>query len=389
MKLSCIDFLGISEHFTEEEMMVQKMASEFVSKEVMPIIEENYKKGTFPKELISKISKQGFLGCNLPTEYGCGGMSSTAYGLICQELERADSGVRSFVSVQGSLVMYPIYTYGSEEQRKKWLPKMAKGEIIGCFGLTEPNFGSNPSGMLTNAKKVDGGYVLNGSKMWITNGSIADVAVVWAKDEAGVVKGFLVEKEFDGFSSPIMEGKWSLRASITSELVLDNVFVPEENLLPNVEGLKGPLGCLNQARYGIGWGAIGAAMNLYEVALNYSKDRQQFGKPIAGFQLIQEKLVWMFNEITKGQLIAMQVGRNKDNKTLKHPQVSLIKRNNVWVARECAKLSREILGANGVTSDYPIMRHMMNIEIVYTYEGTHEMHTLILGHEITGLQAFK
>ena len=220
---------------------------------------------------------------------------------------------------------------------------MAKGEVIGCFGLTEPNFGSNPSGMLTNAKKVDGGYILNGSKMWITNGSIADVAVVWAKDEAGVVKGFLVEKEFDGFSSPIMEGKWSLRASITSELVLDNVFVPEENLLPNVEGLKGPLGCLNQARYGIGWGAIGAAMNLYEVALNYSKDRQQFGKPIAGFQLIQEKLVWMFNEITKGQLIAMQVGRNKDNKTLKHSQVSLIKRNNVWVARECAKLAREIL----------------------------------------------
>ena len=389
MKLSCMDFLGISEHFTEEEMMVQKMASEFVSKEVMPIIEENYKKGTFPKELIGKISKQGFLGCNLPTEYGCGGMSSTAYGLICQELERADSGVRSFVSVQGSLVMYPIYTYGSEEQRKKWLPKMAKGEVIGCFGLTEPNFGSNPSGMLTNAKKVDGGYVLNGSKMWITNGSIADVAVVWAKDETGVVKGFLVEKEFDGFSSPIMEGKWSLRASITSELVLENVFVPEENLLPNVEGLKGPLGCLNQARFGIGWGAIGAAMNLYEVALNYSKDRKQFGKPIAGFQLIQEKLVWMFNEITKGQLIAMQVGRNKDNKTLKHPQVSLIKRNNVWVARECAKLAREILGANGVTSDYPIMRHMMNIESVYTYEGTHEMHTLILGHEITGLQAFK
>jgi len=389
MKLSCMDFLGISEHFTEEEMMVQKMASEFVSKEVMPIIEDNYKKGTFPKELISKISKQGFLGCNLPTEYGCGGMSSTAYGLICQELERADSGVRSFVSVQGSLVMYPIYTYGSEDQRKKWLPKMAKGEVIGCFGLTEPNFGSNPSGMLTNAKKVDGGYILNGSKMWITNGSIADVAVVWAKDENGVVKGFLVEKEFDGFSAPIMEGKWSLRASITSELVLENVFVPEENLLPNVEGLKGPLGCLNQARFGIGWGAIGAAMNLYEVALNYSKDRKQFGKPIAGFQLIQEKLVWMFNEITKGQLIAMQVGRNKDNKTLKHPQVSLIKRNNVWVARECAKLAREILGANGVTSDYPIMRHMMNIESVYTYEGTHEMHTLILGHEITGLQAFK
>ena len=389
MKLSCMDFLGINEHFSEEEIMVQNMAHEFVSKEVMPIIEENYKNGTFPKELIKKISNQGFLGCNLPTDYGCGGMSSTAYGLICQELERADSGVRSFVSVQGSLVMYPIYKYGSEEQRKKWLPKMAKGEKIGCFGLTEPNFGSNPSGMITKAKEVDGGYILNGSKMWITNGTIADVAVVWAKDEKNVIRGFLVEKDFEGFSAPIMKGKWSLRASITSELVLENVFVPEENLLPNIEGLKGPLGCLNQARYGIGWGAIGAAMNLYEVALKYSKDREQFGKPIAGFQLIQEKLVWMFNEITKGQLIAMQVGRNKDNESLKHSQVSLIKRNNVWVARECAKLAREILGANGITSDYPIMRHMMNIESVYTYEGTHEMHTLILGHEITGIQAFK
>lgn len=388
MKLSSIDFLGISEHFTEEEIMVQNMAHEFVSKEVMPIIEENYKAGTFPEELIRKISKQGFLGCNLSTDYGCGGMSSTAYGLICQELERADSGVRSFVSVQGSLVMYPIFEYGSEEQRKKWLPSMAKGEKIGCFGLTEPNAGSNPSGMITRAKKVDGGYVLNGSKMWITNGTIADVAVVWAKDENDVIRGFLVEKEFEGFSAPLMKGKWSLRASITSELVLENVFVPEENLL-NIEGLKGPLGCLNQARYGIGWGAIGASMNLYEVALKYSKDREQFGKPIAGFQLIQEKLVWMLNEITKGQLIAMQVGRNKDNESLKHSQVSLIKRNNVWVARECAKLAREILGANGITSDYPVMRHMMNIESVYTYEGTHEMHTLILGHEITGIQAFK
>jgi len=389
MKLSCMDFLGINEHFSEEEVMVQNMAREFVYKEVMPIIEENYKNGTFPEELIKKISAQGFLGCNLPIEYGCGGMSSTAYGLICQELERADSGVRSFVSVQGSLVMYPIYKYGSEEQRKRWLPEMAKGKKIGCFGLTEPNFGSNPSGMITNAKKVDGGYIINGSKMWITNGTIADVAVVWAKDEKNVIRGFLVEKDFEGFSAPIMKGKWSLRASITSELVLEDVFVPEENLLPNIEGLKGPLGCLNQARFGIGWGAIGAAMNLYEVALKYSKDREQFGKPIAGFQLIQEKLVWMFNEITKGQIIAMQVGRNKDNKSLKHSQVSLIKRNNVWVARECAKLAREILGANGITSDYPIMRHMMNIESVYTYEGTHEMHTLILGHEITGIQAFK
>jgi glutaryl-CoA dehydrogenase len=389
MKFDCLDFLGISEYFTDEEIMVQKMANKFVINEVMPNIEEHYKAGTFPFELIEKFSKLGFLGCNLPEKYGCGGMSHIAYGLVCQELERADSGIRSFVSVQGSLVMYPIYAYGSEEQRNRCLPLLAKGEKIGCFGLTEPNFGSNPSGMLTRAKKVDGGYVLNGSKMWITNGSIADVAVVWAKDDNDIIKGFLIEKDFEGFSAPIMEGKWSLRASVTSELVMENVFVPDKNLLPGVEGLKGPLGCLNQARYGIGWGALGAAMNLYDTALNYSKDRIQFGKPIASFQLIQDKLVWMFNEITKGQLLALHVGKNKDNGTLKHSQVSMIKRNNVTVARECAKLAREILGANGITSDYPVMRHMMNIESVYTYEGTNEMHTLVLGHEITGIQAFK
>ena len=389
MKLDCLDFLGISEHFSEEEIMVQKMANKFVVNEVMPTIEEHYKNGTFPKELIDKFGELGFLGCNLPEEYGCSGMSNIAYGLICQELERGDSGVRSFVSVQGSLVMYPIYAYGSEEQKKYWLPKMAKGEKIGCFGLTEPNFGSNPSGMITNAKKTDGGYVLNGSKMWITNGSIADVAVVWAKDENNVIKGFLVEKDFKGFSAPVMKGKWSLRASITSELVLENVFVPESHVLEGADGLKGPLGCLNQARYGIGWGALGAAMNLYDIALQYSKDRIQFDKPIASFQLIQEKLVWMLNEITKGQLIALQVGRNKDNGSLKHYQVSMIKKNNVHIARESAKLAREILGANGITSDYPVMRHMMNIESVYTYEGTNEMHTLVLGHEITGIQAFR
>ena len=389
MKLDCLDFLGISEHFSDEEIMVQKMANEFVDKEVMPDIEEHYKKGTFPKELIEKISELGFLGCNLPQEYGCSGMSNIAYGLICQELERADSGVRSFVSVQGSLVMYPIYAYGSEEQKKYWLPKMAKGEKIGCFGLTEPNFGSNPSGMITRATKSDGGYILNGSKMWITNGSIADVAVVWAKDQNDRIKGFLVEKGSKGYSTPVMKGKWSLRASITSELVLENVFVPDSHVLEGVEGLKGPLGCLNQARYGIGWGALGAAMNLYDTALQYSKDRVQFDKPIASFQLIQDKLVWMLNEITKGQLIALQVGRNKDNGSLKHYQVSMIKRNNVLIARECAKLAREILGANGITSDYPVMRHMMNIESVYTYEGTNEMHTLVLGHEITGIQAFR
>ena len=389
MKLNALDYLGISEHFTEEELMVQNTARDFSEKEIMPIIEEFYEKGEFPKHLISEFGNLGFFGVNIPEKYGCGGMSNVAYGLICQELERADSGIRSFASVQGSLVMYPIYAYGNEDQKMKWLPQLAKGKKIGCFGLTEPNFGSNPSGMLTTAKKTDGGYIINGSKMWITNGTIADIAIVWAKDDDGEIRGFIVEKDFEGFSAPEMHGKWSLRASVTSELVFENVFVPDANLLPNVKGLKGPLGCLTQARYGIGWGAIGAAMNLYDVALDYSKDRIQFDKPIASFQLIQEQLVWMLTEITKGQLMALQVGRNKDNNTLKHTQVSMIKRNNVYIARECAKLSRSILGANGITSDYPIMRHMMNIESVYTYEGTHEMHTLILGHDITGLPAYK
>ena len=389
MKLNALDYLGISDYFSEEEIMVQNTARTFVEKEVMPIIEEFYKKGEFPEHLISKFAELGFFGVNIPEKYGCSGMSNIAYGLICQELERADSGIRSFASVQGSLVMYPIYAYGTEEQKLHWLPRLAKGETIGCFGLTEPNFGSNPSGMLTNAKKTDGGYVLNGSKMWITNGTIADIAIVWAKDENGDVRGFIVEKNFEGFSAPVMHGKWSLRASVTSELVFENVFVPDSHLLPNVKGLKGPLGCLTQARYGIGWGAIGAAMNLYDVALEYSKDRIQFDKPIASFQMIQEKLVWMLNEITKGQLLALHVGKNKDNGSMKHTQVSMIKRNNVEIARECAKIARGILGGNGITSDYPIMRHMMNIESVYTYEGTHEMHTLILGHDITGIPAFK
>ena len=389
MNLNCIDFLGISSHLTDEEIMVQKTARDFSEKEISPIIEEYYEKGEFPVHLVSQFANLGFLGVNIPEKYGCGGMSNIAYGLICQELERVDSGIRSFASVQGSLVMYPIYAYGSESQKKEWLPKLADGSKIGCFGLTEPNFGSNPSGMLTKAQKTDGGYILNGSKMWITNGTIADIAVVWAKDDNDVIRGFLVEKSFEGFSAPEMHGKWSLRASITSELILENVFVPDSHLLPNVEGLKGPLGCLNQARYGIGWGAIGAAMNVYDVALQYSKDRIQFDKPIASFQLIQDKLVWMFSEITKGQLLALQVGKNKDNNTLKHPQVSMLKKNNVYVARECIKIAREILGANGITSDYPIMRHMMNIESVYTYEGTNEMHTLVLGHDITGIPAYR
>tara|TARA_B110000014_G_scaffold264088_1_gene263289 strand:+ start:2164 stop:3333 length:1170 start_codon:yes stop_codon:yes gene_type:complete len=389
MKLIGLDYLGISDFFSDEELLVQKSCREFVDSEILPIIDEHFKNGTFPKDLIKQFGELGYLGMNLPEKYGCAGLSNIAYGLLCQELERGDSGIRSFVSVQGSLVMHPIYAYGSEEQKTKWLPRLASGELIGCFGLTEPNFGSNPGGMLTNAKETKDGYILNGSKMWITNGTIAHVAIVWAKDDNGDVRGFIVDTKSDGFSAPIQKGKWSLRASITSELVLENVFVPKENLLPNVKGLKGPLGCLNQARFGIGWGALGVAMDLLEVALEYSKQRVMFDRPIASFQLIQDKLVWMLNEITKAQLLALHVGRNKDNGSLKHQQVSMIKRNNVWCARECAKLAREILGANGITEDYPVMRHMMNIESVYTYEGTNEMHTLILGQDLTDLPAFK
>ena len=389
MKLIGLDYLDISEFFSDEELLVQKSCREFVDNEVLPTIDEHFKNGTFPKDLINKFGELGYLGMNLPEKYGCAGLSNIAYGLLCQELERGDSGERSFVSVQGSLVMYPIYAYGSEEQRNKWLPKLASGALIGCFGLTEPNFGSNPSGMLTNIKKTKGGYILNGSKMWITNGSIADISVVWAKDEDGIIRGVVVDNKSERFSAPIQKGKWSLRASITSELVFENVFIPDENLLPNVKGLKGPLGCLNQARYGIGWGALGVSMELLDVALQYSKQRVMFDKPIAGFQMIQDKLVWMLNEISKAQLLALHVGKNKDDGTLKHQQVSMIKRNNVWCARECAKLAREILGANGITEDYPIMRHMMNIESVYTYEGTNEMHTLILGQDLTGIPAFK
>ena len=389
MKLIGLDYLGISDFFSDEELLVQKSCREFVDSEILPIIDEHFKNGTFPKDLIKQFGELGYLGMNLPEKYGCAGLSNIAYGLLCQELERGDSGIRSFVSVQGSLVMHPIHAYGSEEQKTKWLPKLASGELIGCFGLTEPNFGSNPAGMLTNAKKTKDGYILNGSKMWITNGTISDVAIVWAKDDNGDVRGFIVDTKSDGFSAPIQKGKWSLRASITSELVFENVFVPEENLLPNVKGLKGPLGCLNQARFGIGWGALGVSMELLDVALEYSKQRVVFDRPIAGFQMIQDKLVWMLNEITKAQLLALHVGRNKDDGSLKHQQVSMIKKNNVWCARECAKLAREILGANGITEDYPVMRHMMNIESVYTYEGTNEMHTLILGQDLTDIPAFK
>ena len=388
MKLLGVDFLDISDQFSEDELMVQKTAREFVDNEIMPVIEQHFHDGTFPKHLVKQFGELGMLGLNLPEKYGCAGMSQIAYGLVCQELERCDSGIRSFVSVQGSLVMYPIYVYGTEEQRMKYLPKLASGEYIGCFGLTEPDHGSNPSGMVTRAKKTNGGYILNGAKMWITNGTVSDVAVVWAKTDNDIIRGFIVDTDSEGFSAPIMKNKWSLRASITSELIFENIFVPEENLLPNVEGLKGPLGCLTQARYGIGWGTIGSAMAVYDASVKYTKERIQFDKPIASFQLVQEKLAWMLSEITKGQLLALNVGKNKDNGTLRHQQVSMLKKNNCWVARECAKLAREMHGANGISGEYPIMRHLMNIESVYTYEGTNEMHTLVLGHDITGIPAY-
>ena len=315
MELKGLDYLGISNQFSDEELMVQNSVRDFVDKEVLPIIEAHHESATFPKDLIKKFGEQGYLGCNLPEKYGCAGMSNLAYGLVCQELERGDSGVRSFVSVQGSLVMYPIYAYGSEEQKMKWLPKLASGEAIGCFGLTEPDAGSDPASMRTKAKKVEGGYRLTGNKMWITNGTIADIAVVWAKDDDGEIRGFIVEKDFDGFSAPEMKHKWSLRASVTSELVLKDVFVPEENLLPNVKGLKGPLGCLTQARYGIGWGAVGVATELYHKSLEYAQNRIVFSKPLSAFQLTQKKLVWMLNEITKAQLLALNIGKNKDDGT--------------------------------------------------------------------------
>jgi glutaryl-CoA dehydrogenase len=374
---------------SDDEVLVQHAARDFVEAEVLPIINTHHRNETFPTELIPQLAQLGFLGSNLPETYGCAGLNNVAYGLMNQELERGDSALRSFVSVQTSLAMFPIFAFGSEEQKHRWLPAMATGEIIGCYGLTEPDAGSNPAAIQTRATKSGDSWILNGTKMWITNGSIADVAVVWAKDDQGEVRGFLVEKEFEGFSAPKMTGKLSLRASVTSELILDQVSVPEANLLPNVKGLRGPLSCLTQARYGIAWGAIGAAEACYEAALKYAKERIQFDKPIAGFQMTQEKLVWMLTEITKAQLLVLQLGRLKDQDVLRFQQVAMAKRNNVWMARECARLSREIHGANGIIDEYPVMRHLMNLESVYTYEGTHEMHTLIMGEDITGISAFE
>ena len=395
-KFQGFDFLSLDGSLTEEELLVRRTTRDFVDASVAPIIEECFREGRFPRELVRPMGELGFYGANLEG-YGCAGMSNVEYGLVMQELERGDSGLRSFVSVQSALVMYPIFTFGSEEQKDAWLPALARGEKLGCFGLTEPGFGSNPGGMTTRARKSGSEYILNGEKMWITSGSIADVAVIWAKlegagadaDGADSIRGFLVETDRPGFSALDIHGKWSLRASVTSGLTMQDVRIPEANLLPGAAGLKSPLKCLNQARYGISWGAIGAAMDCYAAALNYAKTRKQFhDQPIASHQLVQEKLVWMASEIAKAQLLSLHVGRLKDAGTVGHQHISMAKRNNVWMALECARLARDILGANGVTEDYPIMRHSMNLESVKTYEGTHDIHTLILGQSLTGIGAY-
>ena len=388
MKLIGPDFYNISDLLTEEELFIQKTAHDFVSNEFKPIINEHFDKGTFPLEIATKLGELGFMGSALPEESGGAGVSNVAYGLILHELERGDSGLRSFASVQGSLVMYPIHVYGSNEQKEKWLPGLGAGELIGCFGLTESNFGSNPGGMATTAKKDGDEWIINGSKMWITNGSLADVALVWAKDEDGIVRGFLLEKGMEGFTSNDIHGKLSLRASVTSELSMVNVRVPDSSRLPNIEGLKGPLSCLTQARYGIAWGMVGAAVDCYQTALDYSLERMQFSKPIAGYQLTQSKFAEMITQITMAQLTVYQLGRLKDQNKMRFDQVSLAKRNHCKMARDVARTCREILGGNGIMEDYSPMRHMTNIETVFTYEGTHEMHSLILGQSVTGIAAY-
>ena len=388
MKLIGPDFYNISDLLTEEELFIQKTAHDFVSNEFKPIINEHFDKGTFPLEIATKLGELGFMGSSLPEESGGAGVSNVAYGLILHELERGDSGLRSFASVQGSLVMYPIHAYGSKKQKEKWLPGLGAGELIGCFGLTESNFGSNPGGMATTAIKDGDEWIINGSKMWITNGSLADVALVWAKDEDGIVRGFLLEKGMEGFTSNDIHGKLSLRASVTSELSMVNVRVPDSSRLPDIEGLKGPLSCLTQARYGIAWGMVGAAVDCYQTALNYSLERKQFSKPIAGYQLTQSKFAEMITQITMAQLTVYQLGRLKDQNKMRFDQVSLAKRNHCKMARDVARTCREILGGNGIMEDYSPMRHMTNIETVFTYEGTHEMHSLILGQSVTGIAAY-
>ncbi len=388
MAAQTLDLYLVEELYTEEERMVRDAVREWVDERILPHIEQWAWEGRFPRELIPEMASLNLFGATF-SEYGLPGLSNVAYGLVMQELERGDSGLRSFVSVQSALVMYPIMTWGSQEQKDRWIPRLAKGEAIGCFGLTEPDFGSNPGAMRTRARRVGNHWVLNGEKAWITNGSIADVAVVWAKDDEGIIRGFLVEKGTPGFETFEHKGKYSLRASVTSQLAFTDCQVPETNRLPGAAGLKCPLSCLTQARYGIAWGALGSALATFHAALDYAKTRKQFGDaPIASHQIIQERLVWMANEITKGQLMVWRLGRLKDEGRASFVQVSQAKRNSCWVARECAKLAREIHGANGVVNEYPVMRHLMNIESVYTYEGTHDMHTLILGEFLTGIPAF-
>jgi glutaryl-CoA dehydrogenase len=382
------DFLDFDSLLSDEEKLARQTARQFVDEQILPIIEQYNREGKFPVQLVPQMADLGLFGASLKG-YGCAGMSNVEYGLVTQELERGDSGLRSFISVQSALVMYPIHAFGSDAQKDKWLPLLQQGKAIGCFGLTEPQFGSNPGGMLTRAVKSGDTYILNGEKMWITNGSISDVAVIWAKCEDEKIRGFLVEKGTPGFKAWDVHGKYSLRASVTSGLAMTDCKIPASNLLPGVQGLKGPLSCLNQARYGIGWGGIGAAMACYECALKYSLERKQFdNRPIASHQLVQEKLVWMITEITKAQFLALQVGRLKDAGKVHPSHISMLKMNNVWMARETARMAREILGANGIVDDYPIMRHMNNLESVFTYEGTHDIHKLIIGERITGIAAY-
>jgi len=383
-----VDYLCIDSLFSEQELLVRNTARKFVDERVQPIIRQHFRDATFPKELIPEMAHLGFFGANLEG-YGCAGMSNVEYGLIMQEVERGDSGLRSFVSVQGGLVMYPILEYGSEEQKSKWLPKLQSGEAIGCFGLTEPGFGSNPAGMLTRAVQDGSHWVLNGEKTWITNGSVADVAVVWARTPDGI-RGFVIEKGTPGFNTSLIHGKWSMRASVTSSLSFSDCRVPESAMLPKAKGLKAPLSCLTQARHGIGWGVIGAAMDCYETARSYVVLRKQFDdKPLASHQMVQEKLAWMITEITKAQLLALQCGRLKDQGKLEPAHISMLKRNNAAMALECARLSRDLLGGNGITEEYPIMRHLMNLETVKTYEGTDHIHALVIGERVTGVAAYK
>ena len=383
-----VDYFCVDSLFSQEELMVRATARRFAEERILPLIRDCYRDARFPNELIPEMAQLGFLGANLEG-YGCAGMTNVEYGLVMQELERADSGIRSFVSVQGALVMYPIHSMGSDAQKQKWLPRLQSGQAVGCFGLTEPDFGSNPAGMRTTAVRDGDTWVLNGEKTWITNGTMADVAVVWARASEGIL-GFLVERGTKGYSTSDIHGKWSMRASVTSSLAFSDCRVSECDRLPDAKGLKAPLSCLSQARYGIGWGVIGAAMDCYETARSYSVMRKQFDdRPIAAHQLVQEKLAWMITEITKAQLLAVQAGRLKDQKKLEPAHISMLKRNNVAMALECARLSRDLLGANGITDEYPLMRHLCNLETVKTYEGTDHIHALVIGEKVTGVPAYK